>query len=47
MTKHDQFRFYQLATILVAVYIGFIVLVNLVIAQQQDAMLKERAPTMR
>ncbi|MED9787310.1 MAG: two-component sensor histidine kinase, partial [Latilactobacillus curvatus] len=42
MTKHDQFRFYQLATILVAVYIGFIVLVNLVIAQQQDAMLKER-----
>ncbi|MDG2978668.1 two-component sensor histidine kinase [Latilactobacillus curvatus] len=42
MTKHDQFRFYQLATILVAIYIGFIVLVNLVIAQQQDAMLKER-----
>ncbi|WP_208422261.1 two-component system histidine kinase PnpS [Latilactobacillus fragifolii] len=42
MTKHDQFRFYQLATILVAIYIGFMVLINLVIAQQQAAMLKER-----
>ncbi|KRM20674.1 two-component system histidine kinase PnpS [Latilactobacillus graminis] len=42
MTKHDQFRFYKLATILVAIYIALMILVNLVIVQQQAAMLKER-----
>lgn len=43
MTKHDQVRFYKLATILVAIYIAFILLINLVIYRQQNAMLKERS----
>ncbi|SPE21269.1 two-component system histidine kinase PnpS [Latilactobacillus sakei] len=42
MTKHDQVRFYKLATILVAIYIAFILLINLVIYRQQSATLKER-----
>lgn len=43
MTKHDQIRFYKLATILVAIYIGLMLIVNLVIARQQTAILEDRS----